>query len=360
MAEQSTAREGRQVFTTRARIAVAVVVIVVLGVGSVAVAKNVAPSEYAVQGRVMCINHAGAVGIWVNTDGGQGHWADRHGVDVDNGWAWTGFSTRIPNGGSYSLDVGCGGRPDNWELTAHSSTLTATSLDVVCNDIPPWLDLLGKMFFPILKKSFSQDIPYGRCEAVRQVANLEPRPLVTTEVPTLPAPAVPPEPTLETVPPPAPQPPVPPSGPTTEGQPNTSVVPQPVPVVHYDCADSDSEVGHFIGPNTFWNDGPFPAAGRTITGGWVLIGAHEDGRDHRGLVQIWTGPMRTGQLLGQTEVHARGYDGEEFTFPQPIQVTPGQQLYLAVVSTGSANNEGFTAYDSAGEGCFVGRVVGTS
>jgi hypothetical protein len=187
MTEQTPVRRR---LWSRSRIVVAVLVGgLFAAVGTVAVARAAMSDQpYSVEGKVMCLNHLGSVGIWVNVDDGPGFWAGLHDVDVADGWAWTRFSARIPNGGNYSLNVGCGGNPQNWAMTAHSESLHATSVDLICNDIPPWLEFLGKKVFdeifnPIVVKAFDMDIPYGHCEAVRQVGQLAPKPSLTTVPP---------------------------------------------------------------------------------------------------------------------------------------------------------------------------------
>lgn len=164
--------------------------------------------------------------------------------------------------------------------------------------------------------------------------------------------APPPAPTAPAPHAPAPVPtqpaPVPsPSRPTTQAP-----APQPRPVVHYDCANDDSNIGKYISSGRYWQN-TFQAVGTSITNGWVLIGANNDGHDHRAIVGIY-GSVGLGSPLARVEVAVSGYDGENFTLPQPLQVTVGQQLYLTVVGVGD-----FTAYDSRAD-CFIGTVRGDS
>lgn len=334
----------------------AVSAIAAAAVALAAVAALAGDGRYAVNGKVLCYNHAGSVGIWVEAEKGGSGFATLHEIDVADGWGWTRFSAIIPNGGSYKLNVGCGGNPKEWEMTAHSDSYSKSELNLICNDVPPWLEFLGKQFLPILRRAFEIDVPYGRCEEAKQVSKLEPKPQITEAKP-LPTPTFSKLPTLPVVPQPevVPQqpqkPPQDPPAPTTAGpQPQP---PAPHPVVHYDCANDNSNIGHYVPANKTWYEG-FVAQGRTITSGWVLIGAHENGANHAGYVQIYTGPLRTGQLLGQVQVNAIGYDGEPFAFPSPVQVSVGQQLYLHVTGIGD-----FTAYDSRA-GCFIARLDGMS
>jgi hypothetical protein len=181
-----------------------------LTISVVAIAKATAPTPRRVEGEVMCLNHEGSVGIWVKTNSG-GSWAQLHDVDVADGWGWTRFSTVVADGGSYSLNVGCGGNPQNWEMTAYSDTLTDTAPSLVCNDIPPWLMFLGKrvmeMIFPIIGRAFGTDIPYGHCQLVHQVGDLAPKPdFSPTPMPTQPEPVASALPTIAPAPTQAPTP----------------------------------------------------------------------------------------------------------------------------------------------------------
>ena len=123
----------------------------------------------------------------------------------------------------------------------------------------------------------------------------------------------------------------------------------PSPVVHYDCPNTNG-VGKYVPPDHYWQN-PFTTRGAVITGGWLLLGANSDGGDHRAKIGIYTGPNRAGPL-GEVVQQVTGYDGESFTFPTPIRVTPGQTLYVTVTGVGD-----LTAYDN---GCFIGRVDGFS
>jgi len=125
----------------------------------------------------------------------------------------------------------------------------------------------------------------------------------------------------------------------------------PAPVTHYDCPSTGGGAGHYVPRDRYWSN-DFTAKGRVITGGWLSLGANNDGGDHRAKIGIYTGAGRAGPL-GEVVIPVTGYDGESFTFSTPIQVTPGQQLWVAATGVGD-----FTAYDSPA-GCFHGRVVGT-
>ena len=126
--------------------------------------------------------------------------------------------------------------------------------------------------------------------------------------------------------------------------------PAPLPVVHYDCPNDNSNIGKYISAGKYWEN-DFIAQGQRITGGWVLIGANTDGGDHRARIGIYTGSGRSG-ALAEVIAQVTGYDGESFSFSSPARVSKGQRLYLAVSGVGD-----FTAYDNR-SGCFIGRVDG--
>ena len=104
--------------------------------------------------------------------------------------------------------------------------------------------------------------------------------------------------------------------------------------------------------NRYWEE-TFVTQGSTITGGYLLLGANQDGLDHRGKIGIYTGTNRAGEL-GSTVQAVSGYGGVNFTFSSAIPVQPGQTLYFAATGVGD-----FTAYDSSAK-CFVGRIDGFS
>jgi hypothetical protein len=140
------------------------------------------------------------------------------------------------------------------------------------------------------------------------------------------------------------------------GQPLTTVPqpPQPVskPITHYDCPTDNGNKGVYVGPGHYWRSDPFTAKGSIITGGFVLIGANVDANNHQARVGIF----RSADLsapLATVVVTANGYDGENFTLGEPLNVTPGETLYLTVIGIG-----GFTAYDRVDNDCFIGRVDG--
>jgi hypothetical protein len=128
-----------------------------------------------------------------------------------------------------------------------------------------------------------------------------------------------------------------------------------VPVTDYNCPSGSGQTGHYVPSGDYWGN-PFTAPGGTITGGYLLIGANEDGNDHNALIGIHENG-ETGVALAQVVVAVHGYGGVSFTFPQPVSVSPNQQLWIT--ATGEGGN--FTAYDTnEGEQCFVGHLEGYS
>lgn len=128
-----------------------------------------------------------------------------------------------------------------------------------------------------------------------------------------------------------------------------------VPVTDYSCPAGSGQNGHYVPSGDYWGN-PFTASGGTITGGYLLIGADEDGNDHNALIGIYSNG-ETGSPLAETVVGVHGYGGAHFTFPQPVNVTPGQQLWITVFGDGG----NFTAYDTNdGDQCFVGSLEGYS
>jgi hypothetical protein len=153
-----------------------------------------------------------------------------------------------------------------------------------------------------------------------------------------------------TPPPPAPsaaQPLPPVTGPTTPAPPPP---PQVVPGLHYNCPNDNSNIGKYVPPGRYWQN-DFIVSGSTITGGFVLVGANDDGSNHTARVGIYTGPGMASPL-STVDIPVHGYGGQNFTLPNSLPVTPGQRLYLTVVGVGD-----FTAYDNR-SGCFIGRVDG--
>lgn len=146
-----------------------------------------------------------------------------------------------------------------------------------------------------------------------------------------------------------------PSAPETPTTPHTPE-PTPTPVTDYNCPYTPEAFGHYVPAGTHWGNN-FTAQGSTITGGSLRLGANEDGGNHQASIGIFTGgPYTLSGELGSVTVNVSGYSGVNFTFPSPIHVALGQELWL--VATGIGN---FTAYDqndSGSDGCFIGSLNG--
>jgi hypothetical protein len=127
------------------------------------------------------------------------------------------------------------------------------------------------------------------------------------------------------------------------------------PITDYNCPNDNSNNGHYVPANRYWEQ-EFTAQGTSIAGGYLLLGANEDGGDHIAKIGIYTGADRSG-ALAEIEQQVVGYGGVTFSFPTPIAVRPGQQLHIAATGIGD-----FTAYDerpsNGEEGCFIGRIEG--
>jgi surface antigen len=137
---------------------------------------------------------------------------------------------------------------------------------------------------------------------------------------------------------------------------NSAPPSNPVAVTHYSCASTAGAFGHYVPVGKHWADS-FVAQGSTITGGYLDLGANQDGSNHQADIGIYTGgPNTLSGELGHVTVSVSGYGGANFTFPQPVRVTPGQSLWLVAVGIGD-----FTAYDennAGADGCFIGSLQG--
>lgn len=126
------------------------------------------------------------------------------------------------------------------------------------------------------------------------------------------------------------------------------------PVTAYSCPNDNSNNGHYVPANHYWEQ-KFTSQGTNITGGFLLLGANIGDHDHTARIGLYTGANRSG-VLEEIEQEVVGYGGVNFTFPTPIAVSPGQQLHIAATGVGD-----FTAYDeltNGVDGCFIGRIDG--
>jgi hypothetical protein len=127
-------------------------------------------------------------------------------------------------------------------------------------------------------------------------------------------------------------------------------------VTQYSCPGTANAFGHYV-PAGHWWANSFTAQGSTIAGGFLLMGANQDGNNHQATVGVYTGgPSPLTGELGSVTVNVVGYGGVNFTFGQPIQVVPGESLWIGATGIGD-----FTAYDQnngGSDGCFIGNLEG--
>jgi hypothetical protein len=126
------------------------------------------------------------------------------------------------------------------------------------------------------------------------------------------------------------------------------------PVTDYNCPNDNSNNGHYVPANRYWEE-EFTAQGSAITGGYLLLGATIGDHDHTARIGIYTGADRSGAL---EEIYPEvvGFGGVSFTFPMPIAVSPGEHLHIAATGVGD-----FVAYDevtNGADGCLIGRLEG--
>lgn len=163
--------------------------------------------------------------------------------------------------------------------------------------------------------------------------------------------------------------PPPPTTPTTT-QPTVTAPPPPpddnlVRVVHYDCPFRSPTLAHTVEPSKHWGNA-FTTQGTAITNGTLYVAAQDDktdGTPHRATVGFYTDASKTTELGSMPITIPIGGTGITFTLPRPIAVGYNERLYVAVTAI-----DRFTAYDidqsaavpASPDGCFIGRVEGTS
>jgi hypothetical protein len=86
-----------------------------------------------ISGQVSCQSDRAVVGIWVAQATGVGMLANRI-PDAANP-STVGYHATIPEDVAYELHVGCGGTPQDWSMSASSSTTTAVTLTLRCHDV---------------------------------------------------------------------------------------------------------------------------------------------------------------------------------------------------------------------------------
>ena len=114
------------------RWAVVMVCTAMLLVGTV-VGAGQARAASSISGHVYCTDGQAVEGVWVAANSGGSGWAS-WGVAGSTDYAW--FSYTLPNGGSYSVHVGCGGSPSRWNTANYSVTVSASGYEFWCWDNP--------------------------------------------------------------------------------------------------------------------------------------------------------------------------------------------------------------------------------
>lgn len=92
----------------------------------------------ATSGRVMCVNQAPVVGVWVNVSGGRSGWATRYGSGYSQSWAYN------TQGRPYSLTVGCGGTPARWAASTSTPYYSTSWSNISC--FPGWSYGFGSIY----------------------------------------------------------------------------------------------------------------------------------------------------------------------------------------------------------------------
>lgn len=108
---------------------------------TIAVTATPAFASTYVSGSVACVSGRDVEGVFVHANSGGGGWGIMTapgGTTNAVGWHYT-----LPHGGSYYLDVGCGGTPQNWASDNYSNNYTGGSSGLICYDmvyeVPPSL-----------------------------------------------------------------------------------------------------------------------------------------------------------------------------------------------------------------------------
>jgi len=133
-------------------------------VGGALIATDDVPSDpYTATGTVRCASDATPVGVWMSAPFGDAGWAA---IRADTGHPQVvHYARSLPHGGAYALNVGCGGTPQSWGITATSDTYREGDVHLICNDRPTRLGRVGR-WFPPLDRNARGGTAYGRCARV--------------------------------------------------------------------------------------------------------------------------------------------------------------------------------------------------
>lgn len=90
------------------------------------------PTSYKVTGQLSCSSGNAVEGVWVQANDGAdwASWKPLSGGSVADWWL------TLPEDESYSLNVGCGGSPENWKVSVSSPTVTGQHNSFNCYDQP--------------------------------------------------------------------------------------------------------------------------------------------------------------------------------------------------------------------------------
>jgi hypothetical protein len=110
------------------QLAAACLTIAGLALGNAATAH----ASTVVSGQVMCVDQRSVVGVWIAAGSGGSGWASTTNI---NGYTKR-YSYALPYGGSYAVNVGCGGTSQNWATNNKSGYVSGTYNNFTCYDSP--------------------------------------------------------------------------------------------------------------------------------------------------------------------------------------------------------------------------------
>lgn len=91
-----------------------------------------ASASTSVSGSLSCVTGRNVEGVWVAASSSTSGWATMDkasGSSPTVSWWYT-----LNNGGSYHINVGCGGTPQNWASSSSSYTTSGNLPDLICYD----------------------------------------------------------------------------------------------------------------------------------------------------------------------------------------------------------------------------------
>lgn len=118
--------------TRKRAAAIAAALLSVTGIATVATSSTPAFASTTVTGSVTCVDGRAVEGIFVHANSGGGGWAT---MSVPGNTSnYVSWHYTLPNGGSYYLDVGCGGNTSSWASDNYSANYTGNSIGLLCYD----------------------------------------------------------------------------------------------------------------------------------------------------------------------------------------------------------------------------------